>query len=91
MFRGVERAANRDLLECAELLLRRAWFPGDSDLDQLGKIFQALGTPTETNWPGCTSLPQYVDFNSTPAQPLRTIFRQVCMHCTPASMRGVHL
>ncbi len=63
---------------CTELLLRRAWFPGDSDLDQLGKIFQALGTPTEANWPGCTSLPQYVDFNPTPAQPLRTIFRQVC-------------
>lgn len=62
----------------AELLLRRAWFPGDSDLDQLGKIFQGLGTPTEANWPGCTSLPQYVDFQPTPAPPLRNTFRQVC-------------
>ena len=23
----------------AELLLRRAWLPGESDLDQLGKVF----------------------------------------------------
>ncbi|EIE18761.1 Pkinase-domain-containing protein [Coccomyxa subellipsoidea C-169] len=60
----------------AELLLRRAWFPGDSDLDQLGKMFQALGTPTEASWPGCTSLPQYVDFQPTPSAPLRNTFRQ---------------
>jgi len=35
----------------AELLLRTPFLPGDSDLDQLNKIFQALGTPTEENWP----------------------------------------
>jgi hypothetical protein len=36
----------------AELLLRRPWFPGSSDIDQLGKIFAALGTPTKDSWPG---------------------------------------
>ncbi|KAJ9516855.1 hypothetical protein QJQ45_027293, partial [Haematococcus lacustris] len=36
----------------AELLLRRPWLPGTSDIDQLGKIFKALGTPTEECWPG---------------------------------------
>ena len=61
----------------AELLLRRAWFPGDTDLDQLGKIFQALGTPSQDNWPGCTALPQFVEFQPTTAPPLRNIFRQV--------------
>lgn len=36
----------------AELLLRRPWLPGSTDVDQLGKIFAALGTPNEQNWPG---------------------------------------
>jgi len=35
----------------AELLLRKAYLPGESDIDQLGKIFAALGTPTEEVWP----------------------------------------
>ena len=26
-------------------------FPGESDLDQLDKIFQLFGTPTEDIWP----------------------------------------
>ena len=26
-------------------------FPGESDLDQLDKIFQLFGTPTEEHWP----------------------------------------
>ena len=73
-----KRTVSGNVSAHAELLLRRAWFPGDSDLDQLGKIFQGLGTPTEANWPGCTSLPQYVDFQPTPAPPLRNTFRQVC-------------
>ena len=35
----------------AELLLRLPIFPGDSDLDQLCRIFQVTGTPTEKEWP----------------------------------------
>lgn len=35
----------------AELLLRVPFLPGDSDLDQLTRIFQVTGTPTEENWP----------------------------------------
>ena len=31
----------------AELLLRVPFVAGETDLDQLGKIFQALGTPTQ--------------------------------------------
>jgi hypothetical protein len=27
------------------------FLPGDSDLDQLSKIFETLGTPTEDDWP----------------------------------------
>ena len=35
----------------AELLLRAPFLPGESDLDQLSRIFQTLGTPTEEDWP----------------------------------------
>lgn len=35
----------------AELLLRVPFLPGESDLEQLTKIFQVLGTPTEETWP----------------------------------------
>lgn len=35
----------------AELLLRVPFLPGESDLDQLTRIFQTLGTPTEETWP----------------------------------------
>uniref|UniRef100_A0A8C9F9T6 Cyclin-dependent kinase 7 n=1 Tax=Pavo cristatus TaxID=9049 RepID=A0A8C9F9T6_PAVCR len=58
----------------AELLLRVPFLPGDSDLDQLTRIFETLGTPTEEQWPGMTNLPDYVTFKSFPGMPLQHIF-----------------
>uniref|UniRef100_A0A8C2C629 Cyclin-dependent kinase 7 n=1 Tax=Cyprinus carpio TaxID=7962 RepID=A0A8C2C629_CYPCA len=58
----------------AELLLRVPFLAGDSDLDQLTKIFEALGTPTEETWPGMSSLPDYVSFKLFPGTPLEHIF-----------------
>ena len=58
----------------AELLLRIPFVAGDTDLDQLGKIFQAMGTPTEESWPGLTKLPDYVQFKTFIATPLSEIF-----------------
>ena len=58
----------------AELLLRTPFFPGESDLDQLTKIFQAMGTPTEETWPNIVSLQDFVQFKSFPGTPLRHIF-----------------
>ncbi|NXN91934.1 CDK3 kinase, partial [Rhinopomastus cyanomelas] len=43
----------------AEMVTRRALFPGDSQIDQLFRIFRTLGTPTEATWPGVTQLPDY--------------------------------
>ena len=43
-------------------------------MDQLAKIFQALGTPTVENWPGHTELPDFVQFKSYPTTPLDDIF-----------------
>ncbi|XP_015742404.2 cyclin-dependent kinase 2 [Coturnix japonica] len=43
----------------AEMVTRRALFPGDSEIDQLFRIFRTLGTPDEASWPGVTALPDY--------------------------------
>ena len=44
----------------AEMVTNKPLFPGDSEIDQLFRIFRLLGTPTEETWPGVTKLP---DFN----------------------------
>ncbi|XP_058058343.1 cyclin-dependent kinase 2 [Anopheles bellator] len=43
----------------AEMILKRPLFPGDSEIDQLYKIFRQLGTPTENIWPGVSHLADY--------------------------------
>ncbi|KAH8052891.1 protein kinase [Aureococcus anophagefferens] len=66
----------------AELALRRPVFRGDSETDQLARIFAVLGSPDDASWPGVASLRKYVKFtdarsedlgallNATPATPL---------------------
>jgi cyclin-dependent kinase 7 len=58
----------------AELMLRRPFVPGSSDIDQLGRIYQQLGTPTEETWPGHKNLPDYMEFSRVPPPPLRDAF-----------------
>jgi len=58
----------------AELMLRNPYLPGDSDIDQLGKIFAALGTPNEDIWPNMKELPYYIEFNVCPTPPLKQLF-----------------
>ena len=41
----------------AELLTREPLFQGKNEVDQLSKIFNLLGTPSTTSWPGFRSLP----------------------------------
>ena len=43
----------------AEMMTNKAIFAGDSEIDQLFKIFRVLGTPTEDIWPGCENLDDY--------------------------------
>ena len=38
---------------------RKALFPGDSEIDQLFRIFRTLGTPDDDSWPGVARLPDY--------------------------------
>ncbi|KAM3702994.1 hypothetical protein ACJW31_04G064100 [Castanea mollissima] len=42
----------------AEMVNQRPLFPGDSEIDELFKIF-SKGTPNDDTWPGVTSLPDY--------------------------------
>lgn len=58
----------------AEMLLRGPFLAGNNEVDQLGKIFHALGTPTEEQWPGMTSLPNFVEYSPCPGTPLKQIF-----------------
>jgi cyclin-dependent kinase 2 len=44
------------LYECGT---NKPLFPGDSEIDQLFKIFMITGTPDETTWPGVSSLADY--------------------------------
>eukprot|EP01089_Gocevia_fonbrunei_P021617 TRINITY_DN8463_c0_g1_i2.p1 TRINITY_DN8463_c0_g1~~TRINITY_DN8463_c0_g1_i2.p1 ORF type:complete len:314 (+),score=70.59 TRINITY_DN8463_c0_g1_i2:621-1562(+) len=43
----------------AEMANKAPLFPGDSEIDQLFRIYRTLGTPSEENWPGVTKLPAW--------------------------------
>lgn len=43
----------------SEVATKEALFRGDSEIDQLFRIFRLLGTPCEDQWPGVTNLPAY--------------------------------
>lgn len=58
----------------AELMLRMPYLPGDSDIDQLAKIFQARGTPTKEDWPDHDTLPAYIEFTETPEPDHKMLF-----------------
>ena len=42
-----------------EMAHRKPLFAGDSEIDQIFKIFQMHGTPNEKAWPGITKLPEF--------------------------------
>merc|ERR1711934_199464 len=43
----------------AELVTKQPLFPGDSEIDELYRIFRVCGTPNETNWPSVSKLPDW--------------------------------
>ncbi|KAG5009190.1 hypothetical protein JHK87_017705 [Glycine soja] len=56
----------------AELVTRRALFPGDSELQQLLHIFRLLGTPNEEVWPGVSKLKDWHEYPQWNSQSLST-------------------
>lgn len=60
-----------------ELLTKKVLFPGDSEIDQLFKIFQVLGTPNESQWNGISKLPYYkTNFPSWQARDLKQMLNK---------------
>lgn len=63
-----------DLWSCgcifAELFIRRPLFCGQSDIDQLSKIFEILGLPPEHDWPENVTLP-WGSFKPLPPQQIQ--------------------
>ncbi|XP_064610515.1 cyclin-dependent kinase 1-like [Liolophura sinensis] len=59
----------------AEMVMNKPLFRGDSEIDQLFRIFRTLTTPTEETWPGVSSLPDYKP--TFPAWKKNTLFKVV--------------
>ncbi|XP_045449529.1 cyclin-dependent kinase 2 [Melitaea cinxia] len=66
----------------AEMASGTTLFPGDSEIDQLFRVFRALGTPGDEVWPGARLLPDYrAAFPRWPARDARTLL--------PAAVRSL--
>lgn len=70
----------------AELLTKKPLLPGQTELEQLERIFRLAGTPTNDSWPGWASLPHAKDL----ARPLKTrgpasLRQELCLGLTPFS------
>ncbi|KAG9063864.1 Cyclin-dependent kinase 2 [Linnemannia hyalina] len=58
----------------AEMITKRPLFPGDSEIDEMFRIFKILGTPNETVWPGVSSLKDWnPEFPKWQRKDLRTL------------------
>ncbi|KAG0238278.1 Cyclin-dependent kinase catalytic subunit, partial [Mortierella sp. GBA43] len=63
----------------AEMVMKKPLFPGDSEIDELFRIFRLRGTPTEDTWPGVTSLKDWKPvFPSWHRQPLEKTLPTLC-------------
>jgi serine/threonine protein kinase len=59
-----------------EMVNKRPLFPGDSEIDELYRIFRGLGTPTDDVWPGVSSLPDYaMTFPKWAKKPISTLIK----------------
>lgn len=73
---GLTYATPVDIWSCgcimAELHLRRAFLNGQYEMDQLNKIFDVIGTPSEEDWPESAAMARS-NFKSCPKVPLASI------------------
>lgn len=67
---------------CFEMITKKVLFPGDSEIDQLFKIFQVLGTPTSEQWANITTFPHYKpDFPRFPRKKLEKLLNDGSVRC----------
>ncbi|XP_068624298.1 cyclin-dependent kinase 2 [Battus philenor] len=65
----------------AEMASGRTLFPGDSEIDQLFRVFRALGTPGDDLWPGARRLPDFrAAFPRWPARPARLLLPEAALN-----------
>jgi len=57
----------------AEMATCEPLLPGIDEEDQLLKIFQLVGSPTEESWPGITRLPRYSNIAGFPPKPIANV------------------
>uniref|UniRef100_A0A7S2K3F5 Cyclin-dependent kinase 2 homolog n=1 Tax=Leptocylindrus danicus TaxID=163516 RepID=A0A7S2K3F5_9STRA len=59
-------------------------FAGTNTFDQMGKIFEVLGTPSDETWPSAADLPDYhkVSFPAADPVPLTNILPRLAEHCS---------
>lgn len=63
----------------AEMATGAPLFHGDSEIDQLFRVFRTLGTPSETLWPGVSQLPDFKSsFPSWRSNVLKTVVPGIC-------------
>ncbi|XP_023944840.2 cyclin-dependent kinase 2 isoform X1 [Bicyclus anynana] len=68
----------------AEMVSGKTLFPGDSEINQLFRVFRALGTPSDDVWPGARLLPDYrTAFPRWPQREARSLL-------PPAARASVH-
>ncbi|XP_067132750.1 cyclin-dependent kinase 4-like [Centruroides vittatus] len=61
----------------AELYSRRTLFCGHSESEQLGKIFEIMGSPSQSDWPKDISL-LWSSFRCSKGMPLHTVVPDMC-------------
>ena len=65
-------------------------FPGDSEIDQLYKIFRVRGTPSDHEWPGVSRLPHYSPvFPNWPALRLERVVGRIVVQDHAGVVGGV--
>ncbi len=63
----------------AEMVNQKPLFPGDSEIDEIFKIFQIRGTPDDKSYPGVSALPDYKDiFPKWNRQNLKSLVPTLC-------------
>ena len=60
----------------AEMATGAYFFEGDGEIDQLTKIFTVLGNANEETWPGCSELPNFMEFTCEQGEPLEKTFAE---------------
>jgi len=68
----------------AEMINGKPLFPGDSEIDQLFRVFKVLGTPSEQTWPSVTTLPNFQ--NCFPCWTSNSLGQQMSPNCDPKAL-----